>query len=150
MPVLNNPHDDEELKTVRESQEDPIVQYYVVRKSLKMSEGKLASQVAHASMIFTLSYKDLEDKIMKTFAVQRGGASYSRYRLCKKWFDGSFRKITKKASDAKFDKIKEEIDCYVVRDAGLTEVETGSETVLVTYPMYRSQCPPVLHKLQNL
>ena len=37
-----------------------------------------------------------------------------------------------------------------VRDAGLTEVEPNSETVLVTWPIRRSEYPKILKRLQTL
>jgi len=150
MPVLNNPHDDEELKKIRESQEDPLVQYYIVRKSLKMSDGKFGTQIAHAAMIFTLEFFKLKEKIERVIDLQRGGSDYIKYKQTQEWLNGSFRKITKKASDAKFEKIKEELECFLVKDAGLTEVEPGSETVLVLFPILRSKTPEIVHKLQNL
>ena len=69
----------------------------IYRTNLKMSEGKLASQIAHA--VKNLGITPIDSDI-----------------------------IVLGVSDAKFDKLIEENECYVQMDKGLTEVKTGTST----------------------
>jgi PTH2 family peptidyl-tRNA hydrolase len=150
MSVEPNDFDNERLINIRESQEDPIVQYYIVRTDLGMSTGKIGAQIAHGAQMFALRYAQLfiigDDKSIEYIAPGKS----QLVKTAKEWFDGSFRKVVLGGNAKDFEKIKNELDVFLVKDAGLTEVEAGSETVLVTWPQLRSQCPKVLKKLQVL
>lgn len=147
MPVEPNPFDDEKLAAIRAEQKDPIVQYFVVRKSLEMSPGKIGAQCAHASAMFVLRYEEVRKSLP---CVCAGGEEKMRIDMAKKWLEASFRKRVKKANDSQFERIKQELLVFVVRDAGLTEVDKGSETVLCTWPMLESRTPKFVMKLRNL
>jgi len=146
MPVEPNPFDDEKLAALRADQQDPIVQYFVIRKSLDMSAGKIAAQSAHASAMFILRYEHLRHSL----GFPAGGLRKIQCDTATKWLQTSFRKRVKKANDNQFERIKEELHVFVVRDAGLTEVDPGSETVLCTWPMRESEAPKLLTGLRNL
>jgi peptidyl-tRNA hydrolase len=66
------------------------------------------------------------------------------------WRQNSFRKVVLRANDKEFEKIKAELECFVVRDAGLTEVAPGSETVIALWPMKKSEVPKLIQRLQVL
>jgi peptidyl-tRNA hydrolase len=66
------------------------------------------------------------------------------------WFNTSFRKVVLGGKKKDFGKIISELNVFLVRDAGLTEVEPNSETVLVTWPMRKSAQPKCLSRLQVL
>jgi PTH2 family peptidyl-tRNA hydrolase len=136
MPVEPNEFDDERLIKIRESQEDPIVQYYIVRTDLGMSVGKIGAQIAHGAQMFAFKYANTADPDLVAFV--------------EKWRNGSFRKVVLGGNAKDFEKIKNELMVFSVRDAGLTEVDPGSETILVTWPMLKSTRPKVLTKLQVL
>ena len=51
------------------------------------------------------------------------------------WHKESYRKVILKADDKEWEKIKEELYCFVVKDAGLTEINAGEETVLGLWPI---------------
>jgi len=95
-----------------------IKQVLVVRADLKMGKGKLAAQVAHASL---MSYLEAEKKSKS---------------LAKEWIETGEKKIVVKASgegelmrlyeEAK----KEGIPCALVHDAGLTQLPPNTITVL--------------------
>ena len=146
MPVEPNPFDDEKLAAIRVDQKDPIVQYLVVRKSLDMSPGKIAAQCAHLGAMFILRYEEIRHSL----GFPAGGLRKTQCDITKQWLDISFRKRVKKANDSQFERIKQELPVFVVRDAGLTEVDPGSETVLCTWPMRESSAPTLLTKLRNL
>lgn len=74
----------------------------LVRKNLKMTENKTGAQCAHAAL--GLYAKDAQ-----------------KHHKC----------VVLDASDKKFEEAKEKHpEAYVVHDAGYTEVEAGSETVM--------------------
>lgn len=140
MAIEYNPFDDERLAEIRKSQEDPVVQYYVVRTDIPMSAGKIGAQIAHGAQMFAFAYMESLAKAITN----------PKMDVVKKWLDGSFRKVVLGGKEKDFEKIKNELDVFLVRDAGLTEVDCGTETVLVTWPQLRSQCPKILKKLQTL
>lgn len=150
--IEENLFDNEWLSKIRKDQKDPWVMYFIIRKSLKMSPGKVAIQVAHGAQMIVFKYIDLikfdviriynpSSTLIKNTVIEKIDSIYD-------WKCESFRKILKKANDSKFEKIKEELDVFLVKDAGLTEVEPGSETVLVTWPMKKSNTPKIIEKLQ--
>jgi peptidyl-tRNA hydrolase len=161
---VKNPYNDPVSVKARKEQEDPWVMYLVVRDSLGMSAGKTAAQVGHAVGILYGRYFKMHTKAMDSMI---SDPVYMEERPLSKWSDqekqnlilaqsfedwkeDSFRKIVLKANDAKWDKLKENLECHVVRDAGLTEVDPGSETVIGLWPMRKSQRPNMLRKLQTL
>lgn len=138
MPIEPNPFDDERLAQVRAEQGDPIVQYFIVRTDIPMSVGKIGAQIAHGAEMFVLKYNqystDEDPKVV----------------LAREWFDGSFRKVVLGGKKKDFEKIIAELPVFLVRDAGLTEVEPNSETVLVTWPLLKSTAPKCISRLQTL
>jgi peptidyl-tRNA hydrolase, PTH2 family len=146
MPVERNPFDDPKLVQARAEQDDPIVQYYIVRKDVPMSTGKVCAQIAHAAQIFFQAY--IKEK--QSMGIPQGGKPLIHTQITEKWMAGSFRKVVLAGKKKDFEKVKTELDVFAVRDAGLTEVEPGTETVLVTWPIKKSQQPKVLAKLQVL
>lgn len=97
---------------------DEVKQVIVVRKDLKMGAGKLASQVAHASV---LSYLE---------------AMKSDKEIVKSWLGSGQRKIVLEVDDEKmleklFKAFKyENVPCALVNDAGLTQLPPGTTTAL--------------------
>jgi PTH2 family peptidyl-tRNA hydrolase len=149
MTVEKDLYDDEALAKMRLEQEDPWVQYIIINKDLEMGCGKIAAQVGHGCGMHILKYKEISNLAIAHLI---GDDRKIKIKNTLHWIEESFRKITKVAHKKEFDKIKEltEVDCFMVKDAGLTEIEPGSETVLVCWPIKRSQCPKIIHKLQNL
>lgn len=139
----------------RASQEDPIIMYLIVRESLNMSAGKTAAQCAHASQMLLLKHVETDADVNWTM-VAHGDMDEriksERVMLFKSWLNSSFRKVVLKADDKEWAKIKadlEEGDVIVV-DAGLTEIEPGSETVIGMHPMYKSSVGKLIKRLQVL
>jgi peptidyl-tRNA hydrolase len=75
-----------------------ITTYY--RRNLKMSEGKLAAQVAHCVANIALAQNEVPEIV-----------------------------VVLKASDKKFEELKEKAE-YVQVDLGFTELDPNTETVL--------------------
>ncbi|MEJ6664747.1 MAG: peptidyl-tRNA hydrolase Pth2 [Euryarchaeota archaeon] len=90
----------------------------IVRHDLKLSAGKVAVQCAHAAVSCTLNAKK------------------SNGRLVERWLQSGARKICLKAEDlAEIQRLAGQaqslgIVSYLVKDAGHTEVEPGTITVL--------------------
>lgn len=149
MPVEPNPFDDARLAEIRAEQGDPIVQYYIVNTDLHMGAGKMCAQIAHGAQMFVLQYEVLAERHKNEMTPLK--AKYEiLLDIVKEWMNGSFRKVVLGGKQKDFEKIKAELDVFLVRDAGLTEVEPNSETVLVTWPLRRSECPKILRRLQTL
>ncbi len=93
-------------------------QAIIVRTDLKMSVGKTCAQVAHASL----------------------GSALKAMNNKKQWFDGwtkeGQKKVVLKVKNAEeifelYEMAKaSEMPCYLVNDAGLTELEPGTTTTL--------------------
>ena len=67
------------------------------------------------------------------------------------WMDvnvSNSRKILLTASNKEFEQIKSEYNAIVVKDAGLTELDPGTETVLVLYPLLKDERSKILKRLQ--
>ena len=111
-------------------------QAIVIRKDLGMSAGKAAAQVAHASLS---AYID----------VQRD----SRERA-ERWVDEGMKKIVLKVADEKelflyFQHAKDiGLPVCIIRDAGLTQIESGSATCFAIGPAPSEDIDRVVGKLK--
>lgn len=90
----------------------------VVRTDLKLSKGKLAVQVAHASVCCALKIKEKNEKSFK------------------EWLDEGQKKVVLKVKDEKellqlqkIARAKKLVNC-LIQDAGLTEILPGTITCL--------------------
>ena len=149
MPIEPNPFDDERLAQVRAEQGDPLVQYYIVRTDIPMSTGKIGAQIAHGAEMFVLRYQMLLKHSIEEMSPLRPEYD-GMMEIVHEWLNTSFRKVVLGGKKKDFEKIIAELQVFLVRDAGLTEVEPNSETVLVTWPLRRSECPKILKRLQTL
>ena len=154
----------EEAVNARRDQEDPIVMYLIVRESLSMSMGKTAAQCAHASQMLQLKNTRLDWEIESYLPLPHEAVGYDgsnipqdlkdRSKIFSQWLDSSFRKVVLKADDKEWAKVKEafqgEYARVLVVDAGLTEIPSGSETVIGLWPMRKSEVPKVIKRLQVL
>ena len=86
-----------------------------------MSAGKLMAQVGHAAL-------------MVTEAAERPGMDEPWVRAVAHWRSVGCRVAFIPASQAGWAAAVETLPCVVVRDAGLTEVEPGSRTVIALRP----------------
>lgn len=144
-------HNSPEAAAKRASQEDPIIMYLIVRESLNMSIGKTAAQCAHAAQMLMLLYmKHSPFKVIHNFGVEDHNTT--QIEMMEKWLDSSFRKVVLRADEKEWEKLKKEFTSYrsLVVDAGLTELEPNTETVIGLWPMYKSQVPKVVKRLQVL
>jgi len=148
MPIEPNPFDDARLAEIRAEQGDPVIQYYIVRTDLNMSAGKIAAQVAHGAQMFVFRYHANLNRYY--VPLEEAQILEQQNKLVEQWLSTSFRKVVLGGKKKDFDKIIEQLPVFLVRDAGLTEIEPNSETVLVTWPILKSTQPKILSRLQVL
>lgn len=108
---------------------EELVQYYVVNRELPMSPGKLAAQAAHAA---TLSSVDL----LQGDASQFPAPEYLQWFV--EWYRGGMKKIVLKGATGDLEKLAD-LGFYPIRDGGLTEIPSGSLTVVCLPPMPKSK-----------
>lgn len=113
-------------------------QVMVAREDLNMSAGKLAVQVAHASL------KAAEE------------ARNENREWFKSWFkEGQKKVVVSVSSKEKLDKLKEKAENLnlpngLITDAGLTELEPGTTTVLAVGPAPNEDVDKITKKLPLL
>ena len=130
-----------------------VIQYIVARRDLEMSAGKLAAQVAHASMGVLLPHF-------------RGG---SRYVRCadrygdfaddiERWLEVAFAKVVVMVEDrAALDRVAAKLEergvpHQIIRDACRTELEPEDEdgrtpTCIGVVPLERHRAPGLVRHL---
>lgn len=145
-------HESTEAAHARAKQENPIIMYLIVRESLNMSIGKTAAQCGHASQMLILKF--FEENKNLAFMCDVAYDNYLQYKdIFAAWLKTSFRKVVLKADEKEWVKVKDAFSGYskvVVVDAGLTELQPNTETVIGLMPMYKDQVPKVIKKLQVL
>ncbi|MDE1767828.1 MAG: peptidyl-tRNA hydrolase Pth2 [Candidatus Micrarchaeota archaeon] len=106
---------------------EEIKQVILVRNDLDMGKGKLAAQVAHASiMSYLIAVKENKE-------------------IVDEWMKGGQKKIVLKVDDDKaikrlFEAFKfKKIPCALVNDAGLTQLPPGTITTLGVGPWKKSE-----------
>lgn len=112
-----------------------LIIYFLVRDDLKMSNGKTATQCCHAI-----------EELLQT----------CDQRLKKPYLQGCRKKVCLKVKDKlEFEWISEScrdkgVPYYIVKDAGLTEVKSGEETVMGIGPIQKSLSSALLGHLKLL
>lgn len=159
-------YDDEAYKRpielAKKSDEDPLTMYLIVRESLNMGMGKTAAQCAHASQILQRKQNDFYNEAESYLPDPHervGDYTHdipihliNKINLFDEWALKSFRKVVLKADENEWVKLKNELadSMILVVDAGLTEVAPNTETVIGLWPMYKSQAPKIIKRLQAL
>lgn len=121
--------------------EDSYVMYLVVRDDLEMSPGKLGAQVGHAVQYIC------EKQAQHCWG--SGPNNKKEIESYNNWKRDNVGKIVLKAKPSEWKKVCEAA-LYIVRDAGHTELEPGTETVAVFWPMKKSNRSNLLKKLRLL
>jgi peptidyl-tRNA hydrolase len=135
------------------SNEDPIVLYVIIKESLGMSSGKIAAQVGHAVQNLIVAYFKMQILLsLKKLEPLISERDHNNIKLTAEWIDNASRKVILKACDKDWDALKQEAgtNCFIIKDAGRTEVIPGSETTIVLWPMHKSNCSKTVRKLSVL
>lgn len=131
---------------------EKIVEYILVNKELNMSVGKIAGQVAHVQTVIdnkifelVLSEEILEEDSMGSFAKEK--------ELTNNYYDwfysGSQTKIILRAKEK--DLLKAiDMGAVYIRDNGLTEIPSGSLTVVGFFPQPKDNLVDFTKKFQLL
>jgi len=142
------------------AEEDPIVQYIIVRESLivAMGMGKTIAQCCHAEQYILVKYFKFQ---LLHAALKHNPEAEAKIihhednehmRLTSKWLNNGCRKVILKADDKEWAKIKEEFskNHALVIDAGLTCIPAGSETCIALWPQMKSERSKLIKRLQVL
>lgn len=136
-------------KPKKPTNDDMLVMYFVVREELGMGAGKVGAQCAHACQLILMEQDNIRKQIRPL-----SDSQYNILRRMNYWnsrdLNGGFRKVVLKASDKEWASLKDIYDPIIVCDAGLTEVEPGSETVMALWPIYKNERDKVLKRLRCL
>lgn len=153
---MSEPENDPSIRASK-TDEDPWVMYLVVHNTLAMTPGKLGAQIGHAVMLACMHHDALV--AWKREWVTGQGMFDHEKRLAnddlltrwQTWTSAAFRKVVLTADDKEWEKVKAEVKPYfLVRDAGLTQIAAGSETVIACWPMRKSDRPRILKRLKPL
>ena len=114
-------------------------------KATKLSAGELGTQQRSESYSFVLEGEERDLASAKYADMSR------KLSIIGEWRGSGYRKVTLAADDKEWEKVKRDYpnDVMVV-DAGLTEIPTGSETVIGLWPMRKSQATKTIKRLQVL
>lgn len=138
--------------------EDPLVMYLVVRESINMSIGKTAAQCAHASQMLQMKYEKLHKSLVylrknKDVLLQTPQQldMIQLELVFQQWLVVGIRKVVLQADEKEWVRLKEEYpENVLVVDAGHTELEPGTETVIGLWPMKKSSRSKLMTRLQVL
>ena len=125
--------------------EDFIFMYLIVKSSLNMSAGKIGAQCGHA---VGMLYQRHHDLVMQNMA---GWTDKTDMKIWDEWQNNFYSKITLACKDKDWEKVKLENPNHVlVIDSGKTEISPNSETCIGLWPMWKSNRPKLIKKLQLL
>ena len=120
--------------------------YYVVNTSLKMSAGKVAAQCCHVNTEIVL-LMERQSKLPQIYREWRNtGETTIVLRANDEEFTAIFNEFNGMRTDSSFAR---PIMLYQT-DAGRTQVEPGTITVLGFTPMHKDSAPESLKKLKLL
>jgi len=109
-------------------------QVILVRTDLKMGKGKIATQACHAS-VGALRLADEN--------IVEGWEKFAKKVVLKVKDEKELMKFYKKAKEEKF-------PCFLVRDAGLTQLEPGTVTALGIGPVEEKKINKITGRLKLL
>lgn len=110
-------------------------QAIVVRKDLKLGKGKMAAQVAHASV---------------------GAMKKAGRENVKRWESEGAKKVVlkidglRKLSNLRRKAVSARLPCFVVRDAGLTQIKKGTVTCIGIGPSEEKKIDEITKDLKLL
>ena len=127
-------------------------QAYLINTDLKMKKGKIAAQVAHASMYYMeyIGYIEHLEKLSDYQMIQI--ENHTKWRMDD---NELMTKIVMKATEDEINEVLGDMCynkmwCSVVRDRGLTQVNEDSLTCFVAEPLYEKQYNKLFGKFKLL
>jgi PTH2 family peptidyl-tRNA hydrolase len=134
-----------------ENNNDPIVMYVIVRYELDMSIGKCSAQCARAMKQAMLHYFKALALNAKLHCLPQSEIDHTE--LTTKWLTNGSTTVILGASDKEWEELKMEFgknEYFIIKDAGKTEVEPGTETCASLSPMRESSASPSIKRLRLL
>ncbi len=127
------------MDNMAERDPDPYKLYIVVRRSLKLSAGKVGAQCGHAVHYFMRAFWEAS----KDAASMRTDTLYARIMLAVNWDESpDHAKVVLGATDEEYEQVKAENPVHFkVIDLGYTQVAPNTETCLALWPMRMLQGP---------
>ncbi|MDQ1000497.1 PTH2 family peptidyl-tRNA hydrolase [Neobacillus niacini] len=122
---------------IMEMDKRDLVQYFIVNQDLKMSTGKTAAQVAHAATLSTVNLMSSQSSF------------HERHDDFVEWIQNGMKKVILKGKQAELEKL-EQRGFFSIRDSGLTEIKSGSLTVIALPPMVKSEAKEMVGHLTLL
>jgi peptidyl-tRNA hydrolase len=129
---------------IEKMENQEIAMYIFVNYDLKMGIGKIAGQVGH------ITQKLIEDILLnhKHSKNEESKKIYEDYRKWKK--DYHCAKIILKATQEDIEEYSKLPNTFCVYDAGKTQIEANSLTVVGFYPSSKKEMHPFTHKFKLL
>lgn len=131
-----------------------VKQYIIIRTDLEMSVGKTAAQASHASM--KVFFDKMEDTSICDSINENDGMILPVTEEEREWIKGRFTKIVLKVkNEHQLLKAYQSaqmlgLNCSLIQDAGLTELDGKNFTAVAIGPNYTEKCKPVVKRLQTL
>lgn len=114
-----------------------LKQVIVVRGDLKMGKGKIAAQCAHAAIEAMLKTKEKSPENVDA------------------WLEQGMPKVVLKISSERemlelFQRMKKNLPCALITDAGRTQIKTGTKTCFGCGPVPASELEPFIKEMKLL
>ena len=123
------------------------IQYIIINTELKMSTGKIAAQVAHASQMFIRNFLLRTGQVLDDNIIRNWYATDYKKIVLKVTSEAQLENLIKKITEAGFE---EDVDFFRVYDLGYTEIEKNSFTAIGFTPMVKERVYPFIKRLRLL
>jgi len=130
--------------------------YIVVRRSLKLSAGKVGGQCGHAVHYFMREFAVVKTREPAASAREHYPEEFAHFQhqvaLATEWdATQDHTKVVLGATDEEFEQVKvENPKHFLVVDLGKTQVAPNTQTCLGLWPMRKSKRSPLLQVLKPL
>lgn len=95
----------------------------------------------------TFCFLGTNEEIVKRWPQEVKPSLLNRFKI---WQDNLSTVVVLKAEENEWEKCKQIPNCFVMKDAGLTEVEKETETCLGFWPMKRDDAPKLIRRMRLL
>ena len=125
-------------------------QVFIINSDLGMGKGKIAGQVAHATIYY------MEEILLYVEGqAPENERLFERFVIWREEYHGLMKKIILKTTQADMQKILcelavREIEKFAVYDRGLTQIDEGSFTCIVVEPLEEDVCDELFGRLKLL
>lgn len=116
---------------------------YLIEKDIQLSDGKGRAQCAHASHKIAEDYYEGKEKL------NTKGFPPKEFQAYRQWTEEAYTKIVLSCPVEKWESLKNlPLKKVIIRDAGYTEVEPGTETVIGFWPIMKKDAPKEIKELK--